>query len=298
MARDAVASGDQFSSDFQRRADKKKWQVGSNIIDPGFFETSGIAMLRGRAFTAGDTKSSRPVAVINERLARLAFPGEDSIGQRINGNTEIIGICANSRLSDLREENPPAVYYPFSQMKFWGDETIYIRTYLKPESAALAVRAAMADFDRDLPVMRMRSQGEQVTAALRQERLIAALAGVFALVSLVLGCIGVYGVTQFSVARKTAEIGIRMALGAQRRSIVAIVLREGFLLVGGGLALGIGGAVAGSHAIAALLYGVKATDSLTIAGVSAILLASALIALVQPALRAANISPVVALRHE
>ncbi len=298
VARDAVGSGDQFSSDFQRRADTKKWQVGSNTIDPGFFETAGIAMLRGRAILPSDTKSSRPVAVINERLARLAFGDENPIGQHFNGDTEIVGISANSRLGNLREENPPAVYYPFSQLKFWGGETIYVRTFLKPESAMLAVRAAMKAFDRNLPVISMRTQDEQVAASLTQERLITWLAGTFALLSLILGTIGVYGVTQFSVARKTAEIGIRMALGAQKRSIVAIVLREGLLLVGGGLVLGIAGALLSAHAIAALLYGVKATDTLTIAGVSVVLFASALIALLQPALRAASISPVTALRHQ
>ncbi len=298
IARDAVASGDRFSSDFQRRVDAKKWKVGSNTIDPGFFETAGIAMLRGRAILPSDTKSTRPVAVINERLARLAFGDEDPIGQHFNGDTEIVGISGNSRLGDLREENPPAVYYPFSQLKFWGGETIYVRTFMKPESAMLAVRAAMKAFDRDLPITSMRTQDQQVAVSLTQERLFAMLAGVFALISLVLGTIGVYGVTQFSVVRRTAEIGIRMALGAQKRSIIAIILREGLMLVGAGLVLGIGSALVGAHAIAALLYGVKANDFLTIAGVSMVLFASALIALLQPALRAASISPVTALRHQ
>lgn len=298
VGRDAIGSGNDFTHQLQRRPEGRKWSVRENTVDLGFFEAAGIPLLRGRAFTKQDTATSPRVVVINERLARLVFPGEDPIGQKFSGGTEVIGICADSRLGDLRDDAPVALYDPFTQVKFWGDEVFYVRTTGSPENATAAVRKVFRDFDRDLPIMSIRSQRQVVADSLTQERLFAVLAGAFAVLSLLLGCVGVYGVTQFSVVRRTAEIGIRMALGAQRHTVVAAVLREGLVLVAVGLALGIGATMAASRFIAAMLYGVQPTDALTMGAAGATLLIAALLALWQPAWRAANISPLDALRHE
>lgn len=298
FARDAVASGSSFLAEFYLDGGKRRLEVGGNIVDDGFFRASGIPILRGRGFDSRDNQGSRRVAVINERLARLAFPGEDPIGKVFNGDTEIIGICGVSHLGQLRDRELAAMYAPFAQVKFWGQQTIYIRTRGLPNDVAADVRKTMPRFDRDLPVISMRTQTEQVAAALTQERVFNALTGAFAIFSMMLACAGVYGVTQFSVARRTKEIGIRLALGAQRQTVMSGVMREAFLPVSIGLVCGIALSIAGAHAMAALLYGVAPGDLGIMFGAGGFVLASAVVAIWQPALRASRISPLTALRYE
>jgi ABC-type antimicrobial peptide transport system permease subunit len=198
----------------------------------------------------------------------------------------------------LRQGTQPAVYLPFAQLKFWGDMTFYVRTSQRPEAVMGAIRKVLSSVDRDLPIMNMRTETEQVASSLSQERLFAALTSFFALLSVVLGGIGVYGVTQFGVVRRTNEIGIRMALGAQQRAVVGSILREGFTLALVGLVLGTATAVALTRLIASFLYGVGRSDFLTFASVALVLSITTLIAVWQPARGAAKISPLQALRHE
>ena len=300
VARDAVASGGVSLSTFKHhnQGQAEGTSVASNIVDIRFFKAAGIPILRGRSFDERDTDSSRKVAVINRKLAGTAFPNENPVGKTFNDGVEIIGISGDTLFGSLREAEPPAVYWPFTQMSFWGNMTFYVRTSGDPKALTSAIRKTVQSIDPALPVTNVRTQPEQVARALSQERLFALLSSAFALLSLALGAIGVYGVTQFSVARRTNEIGIRMALGAKPSTIIAAVMRGGLTLVAIGLAIGVAASIVLARFIASMLYGVQSGDPITIAMAVVILGITALAALWQPARRASQITPLEALRHE
>jgi len=292
-------------------------RIGASFdrVGPHYFETIGTRLLRGRIIGDEDAPTSRHVAMINETFARKFFSKEDPIGKHFgmgdpsnSGDLEIVGIVEDAKYSDAREPAYPTFFMPFLQMAkdpklsfmvgshFIGD--IELRVAGKPENLEAAVRRALAAIDANLTVLDIMSLSEQVDRIFNQDRLIARLTELFGLLALVLACVGFYGVTAYSVARRTSEIGIRMALGADRKSVLQLVLRGALIQLTLGLAVGIPVALAGSRLLANQLYGVKSNDPVILGLAVVVLAASALLAAFVPARRAATIDPMRALRTE
>ena len=280
-------------------------------VGPHYFETIGSRLLRGRVIDERDTPAAPYVAVINQAFARRFFPKEDPIGQHFgmayqshSGDYEIVGIVEDAKYQDTRGPAYPTYFLPLLQTSFGvRDGSVYIhdielRTAGRPENLESAVRKTLAGIDPNLTILGMTSLAEQVSMNFNQDRLIARLTELFGLLALTLACVGLYGVTAFSVARRTNEIGIRMALGADRASVLGMVLRVASLQVALGLAIGIPAALAGSRLLSSMLYGVKSYDPAILVLAAAILSACALIAGFIPARRAAEVDPMVALRYE
>jgi predicted permease len=283
-------------------------RVGSH-----YFETIGTRLLRGRAIEERDTPSAPHVAVINETFARRFFPKEDPIGQHFgrvdashSGDYEIVGIVEDAKYQDTRGPAYATFFLPLLQTPPGDsrrDGSVYIhdielRTEGKPENLEASVRRTFAGIDPNLTISGMMSFAEQVSLNFNQDRLIARLTELFGLLALTLACVGLYGVTAFSVARRTNEIGIRMALGADRKNVLGLVMGGALAQAAMGLALGIPLALAGGRLVSSQLYGVKSHDPVIIAAAAVILAACALVAGFVPALRATKVDPMVALRHE
>jgi len=271
-----------------------------------YFRVVGIPLLRGRTFGPRDKPGAPGVVLINEALARKHFPNEDPLGKRIHLEVfagkldegwEIVGVVGDVRQRGLADDAKPCVYRPQS-FGFWGGESLVIRTSSSPLSLAEAARKAVLEVDPAQPVVAVRTLEQVVGASIAQRRFVLMLLGGFAGGALLLTAIGLYGVIAYAVSRRTREIGIRMALGATRRSVLGLVLGGGIKLAVLGVAVGVVGALALSRALATLLYEVRPTDPLTFAEVSLILLLVALLACWLPARRAARVDPMEALRNE
>jgi predicted permease len=287
-------------------AGKEPLPTGINIVGPDYFRTIGTPVLIGRDFTSADREGSPRVAIVNETMARRYFAGTNPIGRRFNiadykadaSWLQIVGVVKDSKYHDLREQTPAMAYVPFFQATESGGATFEVRTANNPVNVATAVRRAVAEADGRLPVFDLKTLRDQVEDSLVEERLIASLSSLFGALALLLACVGLYGLMAYVVSRKTNEIGLRMALGARRGQIVAMVLRETVLLVMGGLAVGIPAGLAASRLISSELYGVQTRDPLTILLATSILIAVAALAGFLPARRAALVDPMAALRFE
>jgi len=282
-----------------------KQDVNADVyrVGSGYFETLGVPLLRGRDF---NTKTDgEHVAIINETMARRIFGNEDPLGrQMVSDKTPyaIIGVARDSKSRTLGEGPKNCAYLfveaaPEKVISLFGI-SIVVKTAVKPQSLLLPIQAQIAALDPDLAVFNIDTMQEHVDKSMLLPRISAILLGVFGTVGLTLAVIGLYGVMSYSVRRRTREIGIRMALGANPRGVLWIVLRQGLILTGVGLAIGLGLALALGRLTASLLYGVRGTDLLTFLTVPAVLLAAALVAIVFPALRAARVEPTTALRYE
>jgi predicted permease len=270
-----------------------------NEVGQGFLTTMGIPLLSGRDFNAQDTETSPKVAIVNRSLARKYFPKENPIGKTFNDDhIRIVGICADAKFDQLRGDDPPTFYLPYRQQKEMGSVTFEVRLKTTPESALPAVRAAIASIDKDLPLIDVRTQTEQIDDLLSGERLFAALSGAFGVLALVLACIGIYGLMAYNVARRTNEIGIRIALGAQTGRVLRMILGEASWLAVTGIVVGVGAALGLTRFLTSLLYGLKPGDPATLVGAAFLLLATALAAGWFPAWRASKVQPMEALRHE
>ena len=284
-------------------------------VSPRYFETIGTRLLRGRVIDDEDTPTSRQVAVINEAFARKFFPKQDPIGRhfgmddaRHSGDYEIVGIVEDTKYQNAREPAYPTFFLPFLQLSkdpkqawmvyshYLGDIELHVAA--RPENVEAAVRRTLADIDPNLTILDMMSMNEQLARNFNQDRLIARLTELYGILALALACVGLYGVTAYSVARRTGEIGIRMALGANRGNVLGLVLRGALLQLGIGLVIGIPVALAGGRLLASQLYGVKSHDPLILGLASWVLAACALCAGFVPARRAASIDPMQALRTE
>ena len=278
------------------------------MIYPNFFETMGIGLVAGRDFNEGDLSPQSPlVVVVNETFARQAFGGASAVGQQLrqrNDMIEIVGVVRDSRYTSVRDETPPTVYQTFLQTRTGrGQMALYVRTALSPAAVVSQVRQAVQEIDRDLPLFAIRTLAEELGAVLIRDRLIATLSTVFSALALLL-CVrgGLYGLLSFSVVQRSSEMGIRMALGANRADVVWTVMREALLLVAAGVIIGIPAALVlgwvASNRISGLLFGLQATDPVTIAAATLLLALIAAGAGYVPARRASRVDPMVALRTE
>ncbi|MBZ5494935.1 MAG: ADOP family duplicated permease [Acidobacteriia bacterium] len=281
--------------------------AGVRMVSPGFIPAMAIRLINGRDFTDGDRENGVQVAIVNESMVRRFFPGANPIGRQIDlaGPREIVGVVADVRPQGLDSEPQPELYLPhrqFSRMLMLGGPlsamSIVMRSKGDPLALVPSVRARVAALDSQLPIFNVSTLKQRVSNSVAQPRFYAVLLGIFAGLALLLAAVGIYGVFSYQVAQCTREIGIRMALGAQRSSLLALVLREGALLSALGIILGLAGAWAGSRYLSSLLFGIAATDTATY-GIAAVLMAViAIAATYVPARRAIAIDPVTALRQE
>jgi predicted permease len=281
-------------------------QVASNAIGPRFFETAGIPLLAGREFGPGDVASASPVAIVNTRFARRYFGVDNPIGKTFGfqpppaPQLEIVGVVQDAKFFQLRNDSPATVFVSlFQPAGFIGGRAfLAIRTEADPAGVIGAVRGELYSIARDMPVHDARTQAEQLDVTLVRERLLATLSGFFSLLALLLACVGLYGVMSYSVAQRTTEIGVRVALGAKRSDILRLVLRESLWMVFAGVAAGIGASLALTRFVSSLLFGVTPNDPATIALAVALMTTIALLAAWLPARRASHVDPMIALRHE
>lgn len=272
-----------------------------NWVGPDFFRTMKVPILYGRSFDDHDNQNSERAAIINQRLAKKLFPNANPIGRMIQnggGLVKVVGVSGDAKFSDLRTAPPPTIYLDYRQQKEMGNATFEVKTVVRPESLLPSLRKAVASVDKDLPLIGIRTQDEQISATLSQEKTFSTLTAGFGLLALLLASIGIYGIMAYNVARRVNEIGIRMALGAQTGQILTMILREGMLLAIAGIILGLAASFPLTRLVATMLYGVSPTDPLTLTGATVILLGIALLAAFLPARRASLVEPTVALRHE
>jgi predicted permease len=272
-----------------------------SYVGPHFFSTMSIPILAGRGFNAQDTESSVPVSVINQALARKFFPNTNPIGKRFYGGYGtrlIIGVCADTRYSDMRQPTPP-VHFDLDPPSPWlGPVTYIIRSSLQPAILVPSLRRAAQLIDPDLPLSNIRTQQQQIDVSMQQERMFASLTAGFGLLALALAFVGIYGIMAYTVSQRTNEIGIRFALGASRRQIRTMVLREAGWLAIAGVVVGLGVAIILMRSVQAMLYGLKPGDPLSLTASALLLLTMALIAGWLPAARASRVEPMEALRHD
>jgi len=281
-------------------------RVQTNGVGAEFFQALGIAILQGRALDRHDTAASPKVAVVNRALAEKFFPNENPIGKTfetdpedVNGPIQIVGIAADTRYADLRSETPPTFYVPYVQeVNGPGRMMIELRTIADPASVLTGVRTAIESLDRDLPMIDVRTMNEQVRSTLADERALAQLAGGFSLLAVVLASIGIYGMMAYAVNTRTAEIGLRIALGAPPGQVLSRVLGEAFWLTNAGTILGLTAVLWLTRFIRVMLYGLGSTDALSVVSTAVLLIAVSLFAAFAPARRASRIDPIRALRHD
>jgi predicted permease len=278
-------------------------------VGPDFFKTTGIKLLLGRALGPQDTQNSPNVAVVNQALVRQVFGKANPIGRRFSFGTPksaadefmIVGVAQNAKYDNLRNPAPATVYVPYAQ-RLADIESYYIyfevRTAGDPHVMISALRRIVRSVDDRVPLFDVRTETEKIDQAVMQERLFARLSSFFGFLALLLACVGLYGVMSYAVARRTGEIGIRMALGAQPGSILRLVMRDVAAILGVGLAAGLCISVAAMGLLQKMVFGLSARDPLTITVSAAMLCAAALVAGYLPARRAATVDPMVALRHE
>jgi predicted permease len=275
-------------------------------IGPGYFATLGIPIIAGRAFTAQDVGPAK-YAVVNESFANQYFPARNAIGQRfglvddmepVTPDIEVIGVIPDKKYRDLRETPPAQAYFPYFEGPHFRFMNIYLRTQVDPRQVEDELRERMRQFDPHVPVVDLETMNEQIGFSLRTERLVASLSGVFGGLATLIAVIGLYGVMAYVVMRRTREIGIRIALGALRSNVIAMVMREVFILIAAGLAAGIVLALALANLVGSQLYGLNPRDPFTFIGSAIVLTVAAGLAGFLPALRASGIDPTTALRQE
>jgi predicted permease len=278
------------------------------VVSPDYFRTMGIPLQRGRFFDSRDSAEAPPVIIVNRRLAEQFWPGEDPTGKRLkigpldspNPWAIVAGVVGNVRQSGLYGEQTFELYVPYAQERrgFVAPRDLVVRTSGDAASVAGAVRQAVWAVDKDQPISDVRTMDHVLATAVSRERFQTLLLALFATLALALACVGLYGVISYAVVQRTHEIGVRMALGAQSRDVLRLVINQGMFLTLIGLVIGVAGAFAVTRVMTEMLFGVTATDPLTFAGVPIVLGVIALLACYVPARRATKVDPLVALRYE
>ena len=278
-----------------------------HMITPDYFAAMGIPLLRGRYFTDADSKDSLAVAIIDQTLAEQYWPDQDPIGKRIaaffdgpRGQLhwrQVVGVVGHVKQYGLDGKTKVQYYFPQSQRPE-RDTYLIVRTTSEPKGMTAAVRGAIDSIDKDQPIYRVMTLEQIVSNSVVQKRFSMFLLGIFAAVALLLAAVGIYGVMSYAVTQRTHEVGIRMALGAQQKDVLAMVVRQGMVMTLIGVGIGLAGAFAATRVMASLLFGIGAHDPLTFAAISLLLGGVSLIASFIPALRATKVDPMVALRYE
>jgi putative ABC transport system permease protein len=273
-------------------------------VSEGYFKTLGVRLLKGRGLTERDTAGAPGVALVNETLVRKVFPGEDPLGKQIflAGHTppklrEIVGVVSDTRYVTPNQEPSPEIYVSYLDEP-WHHMSLAVRANGDPAALVNGMREELSALDREVPLANVKEMEQYVSDSLSPQRFSALLLALFAAAALGLAALGVYGVISNSVARRTHEIGIRIALGARRDDVLRLVVGQGMRPVLLGLVMGLAGAFALTRLLESLLYGVSAFDPEVFAGVSLLLAATALVACYLPARRATQVDPMMALRHE
>lgn len=278
----------------------------TRMISPGYFDTMSIPLLKGRQLTDQDTDNSPDVVVISETMARRLWPGEDAIGKRIaigrirspEDWIQVVGVVKDVRQFELNADPKPQMYLTYRQFGFFDARDLVVKTDVDPASLASTVRKTVWEIDKDQPVSNIRTMETILADSIARQRFSMLLLAIFASVALVLAAVGIYGVMSYSVAQRTHEIGIRMALGAQTSAVLKLAVGYGVKLVAAGIAIGLIAAFALTRVMSTLLFGVTATDPTTFALISLLLVAVAAIASYIPARRATRVNPIIALRYE
>jgi predicted permease len=269
-------------------------------VGPDFFTTMKIPLTLGRVLRPEDMSGKPSVAIVNKAFVRRFIGGKNPIGLHFGGGDAkdqqwaIVGVVSDTKYQNLRSTEAPTAFIPLAE----GGTTFALRTAITPAGMMPTVRSIVNETDSNLPVIRMRTQSEAIDQLLFNERLIARLFGLFGSLGLVLACIGLYGLLSYEVAQRTREIGIRTALGAQRRDVWLLVLRQGLMLVFCGAAAGIAVAIGVTRLLDSLLYGVHSTDAITLTAVAGLLVIVGIAACLLPAQRAVSVDPMQALRTE
>jgi predicted permease len=271
-------------------------------VSPGYFDAIGMPIVRGRAFEARDDQSAPMVAIVNETMAKRLWPGEEALGKRFRcfGEEwviEIVGIARDAKYRTLGENPISFMYFPLLQHYTPGG-TLLVRTEGNPDEVLGIVRGQVQAMEKNMPLVRVNTIGQVLDAILWAPRMGASLLAIFGLLALLLAAIGIHGVMSYSVAQRTQEIGIRMALGAQAKDVLQLIMGQAFVILLAGGLLGLGGGLVVSRVLASLLYGVGSADPLSFVGTTMVLGAAALLASYLPARRALRVDPVETLRRE
>jgi predicted permease len=278
--------------------------VAHTVAGAGYLNAMRIPVIVGRGLSPDDTAASRKVAVINETMARIYFPGGSPIGHTFDvasdavwRNIEVVGVVKDAKYDNVDERQMPAAIYPYSQHIGYSGNFV-VRYTGDPKLVIPQIRKAVNDIDSNLPVGDFSPLAEMVGRSIGKQRLLAQLSTLFGIIAALLACVGIYGVMSYGVARRTNELGVRMALGADRADVLWMVLRESLGLAAIGVAIGIGLALACGSLVNSVLFGLQPSDPIAIGGATALMLGVALFAGWLPARRATQIDPMVALRHE
>jgi putative ABC transport system permease protein len=277
--------------------------TGFNVVGPNYFRTMGTSLLRGREFTEADREGAPGSAILNETLAARLWPNEDALGKRVSVTgpegpfLEVVGVARDSKYRTLGETPRPYVYLPLAQ-SYDPKMTLIVRTTGDPKAITPIVREQIRALNPNLPIAGVQTLREQIELTLLPSQIAAWTLGGFGALALLLAGIGIYGVVSYGAAQRTREIGVRMALGAKEKDVLGLVLWDGLIVIGAGLAIGLLLAAAATRVIASFLYGVGATDPLTFVAVPLLLGSVALLASYVPARRAVKVDPLVALRYE
>jgi putative ABC transport system permease protein len=281
-------------------------EAAGRSVSPAYFQAMGTPFVAGRDFTEAENRIEAPcVRIVNQAMARLYWPGEDAVGRQLPGvcpkgaSAAIVGVVGDSKQDSVESQAKPELYEPYAQHPFASFlVTFAIRTASDPLDVAMAVRQAVHQVDNDQPVIQLRSMQEVISESIWRQHVSASLLGIFAAIALVLAAVGIYGVISYSISRRTHELGIRSALGATRRDVLELVLRDGLRLTLIGVVAGIILAFGLTRTLRSLLFGVTSTDPVTFAGMVVLLVTTALLACYIPARRVTNVDPMVALRYE